>query len=183
MFENRGKIIRDGAPLDFAYIPDSLIGRREQCEALEASFRPLFFDGVPCTAYLRGGAGSGKTVTARRFSEDLTQAFVKAGKALKTVYVNCRIRNSEHALLLDLIRNFDPGFPDRGFSLEEMLASFRKHVESGARPVVVILDEADAVMTQSGKNTVYQLTRMSEGMRPGASVSLIMISQKPLSSL
>lgn len=167
MFENRGRIIRDGAPLDFSYVPDSLVGREQQLEALEASFRPLFFDGVPCTAYIRGGSGSGKTVTARRFTEDLAKEFAKAGRAVRTIYVNCRIRNSEHAMMLDLVRNFDAGCPDRGFSVDELLASFRKHVETGCRPVVVVLDEADAVLGSSPANTVYQLTRISEDMRPG----------------
>lgn len=85
--------------------------------------------------------------------------------------------------MLDLVRSFDPGFPDRGFSVDDMLASFRKHVSSGASPVLVILDEADAVLSVSGRNIVYLLTRISEGLRAGASVSLIMISQKPFREL
>ena len=179
MFESSGKIIKDGAPLDYAYVPDKLVGREEEMASLEAAFRPLFFSNTPCSAYLHGHVGSGKTVTALRFCRDMADAFTKAGKRLDVIAVNCRLRNSEYSVMLDLVRHFDKGFPDRGFSVDEMFTSFRRHVVDGACPVVIILDEADVLLSGSGKDTVYQLTR-ADGMGNGASVSLMMVSQKPL---
>ena len=182
MFESGGRIIRDGAPLDFKYVPDTLIGRKEQTDRLEASFRPLFFSNTPCSAYIAGPVGSGKTVTSMKFSSDMAQAFGKAGKRLDVITVNCRIRSGEYSVLLDLVRHFDRGFPDRGFSAEEMFASFRRHVSDGCQPVLVILDEVDVLLSSPGRDIIYQMTRM-DGLKEGASLSLIMISQKPLSSL
>ncbi len=182
MFETGGRIIRDGAPLDFKYVPEELIGRKEQSDMLEASFRPLFFSNTPCSAYISGPVGSGKTVTALKFSTDMAQAFGKAGKRLDVITVNCRIRSGEYPVLLDLVRHFDRGFPDRGFSSEEMFASFRRHVSDGCQPVLVILDEVDVLFSTHGRDIIYQMTRM-DGLKEGASLSVIMISQKPLSSL
>ncbi|MBE6526936.1 MAG: cell division control protein 6 [Thermoplasmata archaeon] len=182
MFESSGRIIRDGAPLDFKYVPDELIGRKEQTDQLEASFRPLFFSNTPCSAYIYGPVGSGKTVTVMKFSSDMEKAFSKAGKKLDVITVNCRIRNGEYPVLLDLVRYFDRGFPDRGFSSEEMFVSFRRHVSDGCHPVLVILDEADVLLSSPGRDIIYQMTRM-DGLKEGASLSLMMISQKPLTAL
>ena len=182
MFESRGTIIRDGEPLDFKYVPRELIGRRMQTDQLEASFRPLFFSNTPCSAYLSGPVGSGKTVTAMRFCSDMADAFSKAGKKLDVIHVNCRLTSGEYAVMLDMVRFYDRGFPDRGFSTEEILASFRKHVNDGRHPVLVVLDEVDSLLVTPGRDLIYMLTRLS-GFDEGASVSLMMVSQKPLGSL
>jgi len=182
MFESRGSIIRDGAPLDFKYVPNVLVGRQSQMDQMEASFRPLFFSNTPCSAYLSGPVGSGKTVTAMRFCSDMAEAFAKAGKKLDVISVNCRLRSGEYAVILDMVRFYDRGFPDRGFSTEEILASFRKHVSDGRHPVLVVLDEVDSLLASPGRDLVYMLTRLSD-LNEGASLSLVMISQKPLASL
>ena len=183
MFEQKGRIIRDGKPLEFEYVPEVLIGRQDKTDQLETQFRPLFFSGSPCNAYLHGHVGSGKTVTARLFCREMTKAFSDAGRRLDTIYVNCRIHGSEYAVMLEMVRFFDKGFPDRGFSVDEMFSTFKRHVISGLHPVVVILDEVDVLLSGTGRDTVYQLTRASEGMPEGASISLLMISQKSLDQI
>ena len=175
MFENRGRIIRDGAPLDFSYVPDRLIGRKTETDALEAAFRPLFFSSVPCTVYLYGHVGSGKTVTAVRFCADMSEAFSKAGRPVNVISVNCRMRNSEYAVMLELVRFYDKGFPDRGFSVDEIYGSFLRHVKDSGRPAVIIMDEADVLLSDQSGDTIYRLTR-ADSPQP---VSLILVSQKP----
>lgn len=174
MFENRGRIIRDGVPLDFSYVPESLVGRDGELGALESAFRPLFFSSVPCTVYVHGHVGSGKTVTVLRFCADMAKAFSDSGKALDTAIVNCRMRNSEYAVMLDLVRHFDKGFPDRGFSVDEIYSSFVRHVKDSGKPIIIILDEADVLLSGQGGDTIYRISR-ADSSQP---ISLILISQK-----
>ena len=183
MFEKASVIIRDMDKLSFEYAPKKLVHRDEQRARLETYFRPLAENGTSCYAYLTGSVGTGKTVTAKRFTEDMARFCSEAGKPIESVFVNCRARNTEAGVILDLVRHFDKGFPERGFSPDEMMRSFKIHVEKGAKPIVVILDEVDILLKKSNIDLVYQLTRFSDDAKGKAGISLILISQFPIYGL
>jgi cell division control protein 6 len=177
MFERSSTIIRDGGKLSFEYVPKKLVHREEQMRRLETLFRPLAEEGRPCSAFLAGSVGTGKTVTARRFCEDMRDHCASKGKAVESIHINCRIKNTEHSIIHHILRHYDQGHPDRGFSAADMLRALRLKIESSSRPLVVVLDEVDVLLKNSNRDIIYQLSRFNEDMRPPASVSLIMISQ------
>lgn len=183
MFEKASQIIRDAAPLDYDYIPERLVGRDAQMQELELLFTPLATQGRACSAMLTGSVGTGKTVTARRFIKDMMAYCAKAGRPVDTVLVNCRNKASETAVLQQIIRHFDPGHPDRGFSSDELISFLRRHLMSNRRPFVIVLDEADILLKRSSVDIIYQLTRFSDCMELAPSVSLILISQEPVYDL
>lgn len=183
MFDRSSTIIKDGRKLSFDYVPEKLVHREEQMRRLETLFRPMITDGLSCSAFLTGSVGTGKTVTAKRFCEDMMRYCASNNKQMNQVFINCRIRNTEHGVLIQLLRHFDQGFPDRGFSADEMLRSLKKHIESGQRPFVVVLDEVDMLLKSSNKDLIYQLSRFTEDIKGQSSISLIMISQHPVSEM
>ena len=183
MFERSSVIIRDPVKLDYDYVPKDLVHREGQMHSLETLFRPLAQHGRPCTAYLTGSVGTGKTVTARRFCTDMAEYCRNAGRPISVVFINCRNRSSESAVVLQLIRHFDAGFPDRGFAPDEMLRVLRNHLTTNVSNMVVVLDEVDALMKKGAVDLVYQLTRFSDGSNSDAKMSLIMISQDPVHEL
>ena len=178
LFERASTIIRDGSKFDYGYVPKALVHREEQMSRMELLFRPLADQHRSCTAFLTGGVGTGKTVTANRFCEDLRAYLFKNGRRMDTVYINCR-NSSEAGAMITILRHFDPGFPLRGFSVEDMSRSLAIHLSSNQTALTVILDEVDVLLKKGPCNLVYQLTR-SSGTAP---VSLIMISQFPLDNL
>ena len=180
MFERASTIIRDGSKLDYAYVPANLVHREEQMARLETLFRPLAESGRPCTAFLTGSVGTGKTVTATRFSMDLADYMAKAGRPIDTVYVNCR-NTSEAGALLQILRHYDRGFPDRGFSADEMARAMASHLATGERAMLVILDEVDVLLKKGSVDIVYQLTRTDTAR--SAPVCVVLISQEPIDSL
>jgi len=182
MFDRNSRIIRDGATLSFEYIPEKLVGREAHMGEMERLFSPLAFDGKSCTAFLWGGVGTGKTAIAKRFCIDMGTYFQEKGRRMGTVYSNCRIKNSEYAVMLDAVRHFDPSFPDRGFSLEELVSILARSVESKKEALVIVLDEVDVMLRGPKKNLIYQLSRLPEQLSAG-SISLILISQYPLATL
>ena len=182
MFDRKSRIIRDGTTLSFDYVPEKLYGRESHMAELERMFSPLAHDGKSCTAFLWGGVGAGKTATAKRFCLDMEGYFHDQGRRMSTVYVNCRIRNSEYAVMLEVARHFDPGFPDRGFAIDEILNMVKRSLESRRELLVVILDEADVLLKGNSKNLIYQLSRMPEELQSG-SLSLILISQYTLAAM
>jgi cell division control protein 6 len=182
MFDRVSTVIRDGTKLSFEYVPEKLRHREEQMRALEILFRPMISEGRSCSAFLYGGVGTGKTVTAKRFCADMAAYCQSKNKRMDCIFVNCRIRNSEYSVLLQFVRHFDRGFPERGFSQEELLRSFRRRVEESDTPLVIILDEVDILLKNSNRNLIYQLSRMSEELKK-SSISLILISQIAVSQL
>ena len=183
MFERASNVIKDGKKLSFEYVPEKLVHREEQMQKLEMLFRPLIMDGRPCSAFLTGSVGTGKTVTAKRFCENMMKYCASNSKLMDQVFINCRIRNTEHGIIIQLLRHYDQGFPDRGFSADEMLRSFKKHVESRARPLVIILDEVDMLLKSNNKDLIYQLSRFTEDLKGSASISMILISQDPVTEM
>ncbi|MDR2866449.1 MAG: AAA family ATPase [Methanomassiliicoccaceae archaeon] len=176
--ERRSIIIRDGKKLSFDYVPEKLIHREEQMSALRMLFRPVFEDGRSETAFLTGTVGTGKTATAKRFCEDMMRYGMESGKPAEYVMVNCRQRNTENAVVLQIIRHFDPGHPDRGFSVAEMLRTIRGIMETRKIRLVVVLDEADILIKKNAVDIIYQLSRFNEeSIKKVSSISLILIAQ------
>ncbi|MDG6220910.1 MAG: AAA family ATPase, partial [Candidatus Thermoplasmatota archaeon] len=123
-------VFKDMVKLDFDYLPPALPAREQQLDQLVGLFRPVFMGGKQM-AFLVGSVGTGKTACARMFSDMIAKAGLEEGRRVECVYVNCRRRGSDKAVLLSMVRHFDKNFPDRGFSSSEMLDTFSKFLTKG----------------------------------------------------
>jgi cell division control protein 6 len=147
-------------------------------------YRPVVESNLSQNAVLTGSVGTGKTATAKRFCADLKDFAEKQQKAVDWVLVNCRQRNSESSAVLHVVNHFQPNFPDRGFSITEMLRILRKDLEKRKVHLVIVLDEADVLLKKAGPDIIYKLTRFGEEKVDGRElVSLMLISQKNIFEL
>ena len=171
-------VIKDLNPLDFDYVPEELPHRDEQLRFLAQMFKPLL-SCVSQNVVIKGPVGTGKTVIVKKFCNSLVKLARKQGKIIEYVHINCRKRSTDAMSLLGILNHFDPRFPDRGFSIQEMLQVLRKQLQKRDVQLLVALDEADALIKKSGSNLIYDLTRFSdESSREKIPVSLLLISQK-----
>ncbi len=171
-------VFKDVGKLSFDYVPDRFVHREKQMQRLFSLFRPVVDANSPQNAFLVGSVGTGKTHLSRRFCIDLTKFASDRGKVVDYIQVNCRQRITDDAILLTLLKRYDPGFPERGFSIPEKLSSLRKHLEKRKAHLVVVLDEADVLIRRKETDLLYNLTRFDEeqgGLK--GSVSVILISQ------
>jgi len=184
MFESRSRtVFKNRQALSFDFVPPKLVHRDSQLKRLTTLFSPVVESNVSQTAFLSGPVGTGKTVTAKRFCTDLKEYGTKSGKAVDFTLVNCRQRNSEAAAMLHIINHFQPNFPDRGFSIAEMMEILRKDLEKRKMHLLIVLDEADVLLRKSGSDIIYRLSRFAEeGMDGRQLVSLILISQRDIFS-
>lgn len=173
-------VLRDPRPLSFDFVPKELPHREEQARQLAAIFKPLITHGLPENARFHGPVGTGKTSMAKRFAEDVREVARKQERSIDFAVINCRRRPSDGAVLLELMRHFDGGFPDRGFSVTEMLSYLQKHLITRKVSFLVVLDEADVLLRRSKSDLVYQLTRFNEEGKSNWSISLILISQRDI---
>jgi cell division control protein 6 len=172
-------VFKDLAKLDFDYVPEELPNREDAVRFLSRTYRGLTQGGTREHALLWGSVGTGKTVVAKRFAADFRVALSRQGRRMEYVHVNCRRRKSSSLAMLGILNHFEPHYPERGFSVGEMMADLRKHLERRDCHLVVILDEVDALLRSDGSNLVYDLTRFNDevGQR-WVGISLILISQQ-----
>jgi cell division control protein 6 len=104
----------------------------------------------------------------------------KGGKNVQFVLVNCRQRNTENAVMLKILTHFQPYFPDRGFSINEMMESLRKELEKEKAHLIVVLDEVDVLLKKTkSSDIIYHFSRFNEeGIEAKKLLSLILVSQK-----
>ncbi len=180
MWETVGKsVFKDQRTLSFDYVPQKLVHREAQMKKLAMLYKSVVESNLSQNAVLTGSVGTGKTATAKRFCMDLKDFAEKQQKAVDWVLVNCRQRNSESSAVLHIVNHFQPNFPDRGFSITEMLRILRKDLEKRKVHLVIVLDEADTLLKKAGSDIIYKLTRFGEEKVEGKElVSLMLISQK-----
>jgi len=175
-------VIKDTHALDFDYVPEELPHRAEQLRKLARMFKPLL-NSISQNAVIRGPVGTGKTVIAKKFCNSFVNIARKQAKIVEYVHINCRKRSTDAMVLIGILNHFDQRFPDRGFSVQEMLQILHKHLQRRDAQLLLVLDEADALLKKSGSNLIYNLTRFTdEAIKVGNLVSIIMISQKDVLS-
>jgi len=177
-------VFRDLGKLDFDYVPDELPHRDEAVSFLVRTYKGLTQGGSREHALLWGPVGTGKTAVAKRFARDFKAALTKHGKPIEVAYVNCRSRKSAGLAMLGILNTFEPNYPERGFSVGEMLRDLRKILDRKSCHLLVILDEVDALLRTDGSDLVYDLTRFNAESGPSwAGVSLLMVSQEDVRNL
>jgi len=176
-------VIKNPDTLDFDYVPEDLLHREKSLRLLAQMFKPLL-SGVSQNVVITGSVGTGKTVIAKKFCNSIVKTARKKGRIIEYVHVNCRKRSTDAMVLLGVLNHFDSRFPDRGFSVEEMLEVLRRQLSRRKAQLLVVLDEADALLKKSGSNLIYNLTRFSdEHTKDKIPVSLLLISQKNVLSM
>ena len=173
-------VIKNIKTLDFDYVPEDLPHRDDQLRFLAQMFKPILSK-ISQNVIIRGPVGTGKTVIAKKFCTSLISIARHQGLVVEYVHINCRKRSTDAMALLGILNHFDPRFPDRGFSVQEMIEVLRKQLQKRDAHLLIALDEADALIKKSGSNLVYALTRFSdESSRDKVPISLLLISQKDI---
>ncbi|MFA5943593.1 MAG: AAA family ATPase [Candidatus Thermoplasmatota archaeon] len=177
-------VFKDLAKLDFDYVPEALPGREDAIRWMSSTYRGLTQGANREHALLWGPVGTGKTAVAKLFARSFKTVLGKQGRPLEVVHVNCRSRKSDGLAMLGIMSHFDPHYPDRGFSVGEMLRDLKRTLDRKGCHLLVILDEVDALLKTEGSSLVYDLTRFnSEGGPAWTGISVVMISQENVLSL
>ncbi|MEF8834845.1 MAG: AAA family ATPase [Candidatus Thermoplasmatota archaeon] len=174
-----GNVIKDQEKLSFDFIPEELPNREKEMQELFGLYRGIVSSDISQNVLIYGPVGTGKTVTAKRFCMDFEEWAANKDQNIDSVFVNCRKRKNNSSAMWKIAHHFDRGFPDRGFSVEEMMKIVKEKVEEKNLHLFVVLDEVDPLIQKEGSDLIYLLSRFDEEeLSPEGSVSLILVSQK-----
>jgi cell division control protein 6 len=158
-------VFKDEAKLDINYVPSRLPHREKEHRLLMEffNFTLRFPDRMAQRVIITGDVGTGKTALAQRFGADITSEANKLGVNLRYVHVNCReYRGKLFFILQHALAVFQPNFPKRGYSAEEVLSTLMQSLDEENAYVILALDEFDTLIETEGSETVYKLTRLQE---------------------
>jgi len=167
----RGSVFLDPSKLSPDYLPERLPCREEEFGRLVSLFRPMLEGGMPCRVLITGRVGVGKTALSRRFG--LEAEGRGKGVRLSRLYLNCRGR-TPYSLLLEAVRKFLPGWPERGVGRGELLSLLVEHLRHHGLHLLLILDEVDYLVLRHGPDLLYSLSRTGE---TASRISLLSISR------
>ena len=179
-------VFRDEAKLDINYLPSRMPHRDKEHRLLMEffSFLTQYPERMAQRVIVTGEVGTGKTALCQRFGADITTETGKRGLKFRYIHVNCREYRGSLALILHhAVTVFQPNFPARGYSAEEILKTLLQVLEEEKAFIILTLDEFDSLIEKEGSDAVYKLTRLQE-MQAGKPqrISFIFI-QRDLSAI
>ncbi len=180
---SRPSIIKDEAKLSLDYVPSHLPHREMELRTLARLFSAVVESPgkVAPRAIIRGSIGTGKTALSKRFGEDFEKYARKRGLNLHSIHVNCREEGSFFNILKGIIKTYEPGFPQRGYSSQELLNTLIEILDRNRAYVLITLDELEALIRKEGADPLFCLTRLHESRAPNAPprISLLCILREP----
>lgn len=171
-------VFKDRSVLDFDYVPPELPHRDDEIRALTGYFKPVLSGSGGQNVLITGPVGTGKTVLARKFTQEFKEAAHKEGRRFDVKLVNCRSNAAEGLILTKVLTSLDPGYPPKGFSTHAMLDDLRRKLGSRKSDLILVLDEADALLHKAGSDLVYQFTRFGQAEEDAPRVHLILVSMQ-----
>jgi cell division control protein 6 len=158
-------IFKDETKLDINYVPYKLPHRETEMRLLMEffSFELRTPEKMAQRVIIAGDVGTGKTVVAQRFGNEISNEAIKLRINLRYIHVNCReYRGSLFLILHRIVSIFHPNFPSRGYSAEELLGILVQILDDENAYVIVALDEFESLVEREGSEAVYKLTRLQE---------------------
>ena len=177
-----GLILHNPEVFGFDFIPEDLVGREDVQGQLASIFSSIAHPEGTGRAVVTGPVGSGKTALVRRFCLDIVK-YLADKRNIKTVHVNCRNAATASRVMQKIVQELDPGHPDRGLGVGELLTSLRRMMQGDNAHLIVVLDEVDHLLRQSGDDVIYKLMRIDEDRDKAGTLSLILISQEQILDL
>jgi cell division control protein 6 len=110
-----------------------------------------------------GEVGTGKTALCQTFGKNISTEIGKKGIKFRYIHINCReYRGNLAQIIHQAVTAFQPDFPARGYSAEEILKAFLQVLKEEQIFVILTLDEFDSLIEKEGSDAVYKLTRLQE---------------------
>ncbi len=137
---------------------------------------PILMNSSVHGIFVYGNPGTGKSAVITSLMQELEQEAEKQSIELRSIYVNCAENRTETVILVELLSQLNPDkdYPRMGWTRAKALSEFKKTLNTlGKTNILVVLDEVDYVLRESGDDILYRLSRINGKVKPGVSTIII----------
>ena len=179
--ESGKSIIKNRDILHFTFIPDTIQHRDSEQEQVTQSLLPILKKSRPSNLLVYGKTGTGKTLVVRKVLSKIQDRVEKSNFPIKLVYSNSKEETTLYGLLVSFGRQLeltDKELPTTGLAIGEVFKRILNNIDEKKLNVIFVIDEIDylaQLISKTGKDILYQLTRANERLKQG-SLTLVGIS-------
>ena len=179
--ENGITLIKNRDILHYTYIPDTILHRDSEQEQVTQSLIPILKHSRPSNLLVYGKPGTGKTLVVKKILSKIQSRVEKSKFPIKLIYTNSKEETTLYGLLVSFGRQLglnEKDLPSTGLAISEVFKRLLKIIDSNQLNAVFVIDEIDYLahlISKTGKDVLYQLTRANERLTQG-SLTLVGIS-------
>ena len=179
--ENGITLIKNRDILHYTYIPDTILHRDSEQEQVTQSLIPILKHSRPSNLLVYGKPGTGKTLVVKKILSKIQSRVEKSKFPIKLIYANSKEETTLYGLLVSFGRQLglnEKELPSTGLAISEVFKRLLKIIDSNQLNAVFVIDEIDYLahlISKTGKDVLYQLTRANERLTQG-SLTLVGIS-------
>jgi cell division control protein 6 len=158
--QNEG-IFKDKKFLSSSFVPQSIPHREQEIKQISSAVAPVLKDYNPSNIFIYGTCGTGKTICVKFVLNQLVEIL---NSKITTIYVNCKMKkvaDTEYRLFAQMLKDLNEVVPDTGLPTDVLYRRFFSKIETTKTPVIVVLDEIDALIKKVGDEFLYNLTRVN----------------------
>ena len=179
--ENGITLIKNRDILHYTYMPDTILHRDSEQEQVTQSLIPILKHSRPSNLLVYGKPGTGKTLVVKKILSKIQLRVEKSKFPIKLIYANSKEETTLYGLLVSFGRQLglnEKELPSTGLAISEVFKRLLKIIDSNQLNAVFVIDEIDYLahlISKTGKDVLYQLTRANERLTQG-SLTLVGIS-------
>ena len=179
--ENGITLIKNRDILHYTYMPDTILHRDSEQEQVTQSLIPILKHSRPSNLLVYGKPGTGKTLVVKKILSKIQSRVEKSKFPIKLIYANSKEETTLYGLLVSFGRQLglnEKELPSTGLAISEVFKRLLKIINSNQLNAVFVIDEIDYLahlISKTGKDILYQLTRANERLTQG-SLTLVGIS-------
>ena len=181
-------LIKNRDVLHFTHIPEQILHRDPEQEQLTQSLIPILMNSRPSNLLVYGKPGTGKTLVIKKVLSKIQKRVEEGSFPIKLAYTNAKQETTLYGLLVSFGRQLGLSgqktndekmwLPSTGLSISEVFNRILYIIDKHETNAVFVIDEIDylaELVSKTGKDILYSITRANERLENG-SLSLIGVS-------